>query len=59
MSRVIGQRKKGDIIAIGDETTMYNGLPYRDYYDPTYKCWLRIAEHDPDTQIIKNYHGIK
>lgn len=58
MSRVIGMRKKGDIIAVGDEVTMYNGLPYRDYYDPTYKCWLRIAEHDPTTQIISNYKGL-
>ena len=58
MNRVIGMRKKGDIIAIGDDVTMYNGLPYRDYYDPTYKCWLRIAEHDPYTQIIKNYKGL-
>lgn len=54
MSRVIGTRQKGDVIAVGDEITIWNGLPYRDYYDPTYKCWLRIAEHDPWTQIIKN-----
>ena len=54
MNRVMGQRKKGDILSIGDEVTMYNGLPYRDYYDPYFKCWLRIAEHDPDTQIISN-----
>ena len=58
MDRVIGMRKKGDIIAVGDDVTMYNGLPYRDYYDPTYKCWLRIAEHDPTTQIISNYKGL-
>ena len=55
MDRIIGQKKKGDIIAVGDETTMYNGLPYRDYYDPTFNCWLRIAEHDPYDQIIENY----
>lgn len=55
MTRIIGQRKKGDIIAIGDEVTMYNGLPYRDYYDAEKKCWLRIAEHDPYDQIIVNY----
>lgn len=54
MSRVMGVRKKGDVIAIADEVTMYNGLPYRDYYDPEYKCWLRIAEHDPYTQMIVN-----
>lgn len=55
MSRVIGTRKKGDIISIGDKVTMWNGLPYRDYYDAEYKCWLRIAEHDPETQMIRNY----
>ena len=54
MSRVIGQRYKGDIISIGDQVTEYMGLPFRDYYDPQYKCWLRIAEHDPDTQMIAN-----
>ena len=55
MNRIIGQRRKGDIIAIGDEVTMFNGLPYRDYYDAEKQCWLRIAEHDPDTQMIVNY----
>lgn len=54
MNRIIGMRKKGDVISIGDEVTMFHGLPYRDYYDPEYKCWLRIAEHDPDTQMIRN-----
>jgi hypothetical protein len=54
MNRVVGVRKKGDVIAIGDEVTWFNGLPYRDFYDADYKCWLRIAEHDPDTQIIEN-----
>lgn len=58
MTRVMGMRKKGDIIAIGDETTIYNGLPYRDYYDAEFKCWLRIAEHDPTTQIIRNHEGM-
>lgn len=55
MNRVIGQRMKGDLISIGDEVTIWNGLPYRDYYDGQIGCWLRIAEHDPYTQIIKNY----
>ncbi len=55
MTRIIGQRKKGTVISIGDEVTMYNGLPYRDYYDAEKKCWLRIAEHDPTDQIIKNF----
>ena len=55
MSLIIGQRHKGDIISIGDEVTEYMGLPFRDYYDARYKCWLRIAEHDPDTQLLENY----
>lgn len=55
MGRVLGQRKRGDILSIGNDVTMYNGLPYRDYYDPEFKCWLRIAEHDPDTQMLRNY----
>ena len=55
MNRIIGQKKKGDIISVGDEVTEYMGLPFRDYYDPQYSCWLRIAEHDPDTQLITNY----
>lgn len=59
MNHVIGQRKKGDLISIGDEVTTFHGLPYRDYYDPQYKCWLRIAEHDPDTQLIRNFEMIK
>ena len=28
--------------------------PYRDYYDASVGCWLRIAENDPYTQIISN-----
>ena len=55
MSRIIGQKHKGDIVSIGDQTTEYMGLPFRDYYDAQYNCWLRIAEHDPDTQLIENY----
>lgn len=55
MNRILGQRKRGDILSVGDEVTMYMGLPYRDYYDPQFKCWLRIAEHDPDTQMLRNY----
>ena len=54
MSRVIGTLERGAVIAIGDEVTMWNGLPYRDYYDTRYKCWLRIAEHDPYVQMIRN-----
>ena len=55
MDRIIGMKKKGDIISIGDQVTMFHGLPYRDYYDAQFNCWLRIAEHDPDTQMIRNY----
>lgn len=55
MTRVIKQLPKGSIISVGDQITEYNGLPYRDYYDPTVNCWLRIAEHDPYDQILTNY----
>ena len=55
MNRVMKQLHKGDVISVGTTTTMYNGLPYRDYYDPDVNCWLRVAEHDPDTQILENY----
>ena len=54
MSRILGTLTAGTIISIGEDVTMYKGLPYRDYYDSHFKCWLRIAEHDPDTQIIEN-----
>ena len=54
MNRVIGMKKKGDIISIGDKVTTWNGLPFRDFFDTEHNCWLRIAEHDPDTQIIRN-----
>jgi len=54
MSRVMGTLEKGELISVGEDVTMWNGLPYRDYYDPRVKCWLRIAEHDPETQIIVN-----
>ena len=55
MSRVIDQLHKGDIISIGDQVTEYMGLPFRDFYSAKKSCWLRIAEHDPDTQLITNY----
>lgn len=54
MNRVLGTLKKGDVLSIGSDVTVYNGLPYRDYYDPRFNCWLRIAEHDPYTQMIVN-----
>lgn len=54
MTRIIKTLKKGDEIAIGDEVTIWNGLPYRDYYDTEVNCWLRIAEHDPYVQMIRN-----
>lgn len=55
MSRVIGQRKKGDLISVGAEVTEYMGLPFRKYWDPVKECFLMIAEHDPDTQLIRNH----
>ena len=59
MNRVIRQLPKGSVIMITDVVTMYNGLPYRDYWDGNVGCWLRIAEHDPYTQIITNYEIFK
>lgn len=57
MSRVLGTVEKGTIISVGTDVTMYNGLPYRDFYWSKVGCWVRIAEHDPYTQIISNYNG--
>lgn len=58
MSRIIGQKHKGDIISVGYQVTEYMGLPFRDYYDSEFRCWLRIAEHDPDTQLIENVEPV-
>ena len=55
MNRVVRQLPKGTVIMITDVVTMYNGLPYRDYWDGNTGCWLRIAEHDPYDQIIRNF----
>ena len=54
MSRVIDQLYKGDTIVIGSNTTEYMGLPFRDFWDGKHQCYLRIAEHDIDTQLIRN-----
>lgn len=54
MNRITNQLKKGTVIYIGDTVTMYHGLPYRDYFDPWVNCWLRIAEHDPEVQMLRN-----
>lgn len=54
MNRVVTQKNYGDQLIITDTVTTWNGLPYRDYYDVKVGCWLRIAEHDPYTQIIRN-----
>ena len=59
MSRVIRQLKKDTVIMVTDQVTMYNGLPYRDYWDGNMGCWLRIAEHDPTDQMIVNYEIFK
>lgn len=40
---------------VNRDVTMYNGLSYRKYRDTEKDCFLMIAEHDPYTQIIKNY----
>ena len=55
MNRVIDQKKKGDILMISGQPVIWNGLPYRDYWDGNKGCWLRIAEHDPYDQMIVNY----
>ena len=55
MNRVIDQLKKGTVIMITDVVTEWNGLPYRDFWHGNKGCWLRIAEHDPYTQMIKDY----
>ena len=55
MNRVVTQVKRGDVLMITDVVTMWNGLPFRDFWHGNTGCWLRIAEHDPDTQIISNY----
>ena len=54
MNRVVTQKNYGDQLIIADTVTNWNGLPYRDFYDVGVGCWLRIAEHDPYVQIIKN-----
>jgi len=54
MDRVEDQLPKGSIIMVSDEVTMYNGLPYRDFWYGKTGCWLRIAEHDLYDQIISN-----
>ena len=54
MNRIIKTLKKGQQIYISPETTMRNGLPYRKYWDLEKLCFLMIAEHDPDTQILMN-----
>ena len=55
INRVIGQRKKGDVISVGQSVTEFMGLPFRMYWDNEFQCNLMIAEHDPDTQLIENY----
>ena len=54
MSRVISQLKRGKQIHVDGTVTVYNGLPYRKYYDTEKQCFLMIAEHDPNCQIIMN-----
>lgn len=54
MNRVIRTLDKGEQIMITDVVTTYNNLPYRDYWDAKVGCWLRIAEHDPYTQMLEN-----
>ena len=54
-NRILGQRKKGLGIWISEDVTMFNGLPYRSYFDGETCCKLLIAEYDGyGTQIIEN-----
>ena len=55
MSRIIKTLPRDSIVSVDKSVTMYNGLPYREYWDTEMDCFLMIAEHDPYTQIIKNY----
>lgn len=55
MSKVVTTMKRGDVLSITDKVTMWNGLPYRDFWHAGERCWLRIAEHDPFDQILLNY----
>lgn len=54
MNKVMGQIEKGRVISVDETVTEWNGLPYRTYYDTRFQCFLRIAEHDPEVQIIQN-----
>lgn len=56
MSRIIKTLPRDSIISVDKAVTMYNGLPYRKYWDTEKQCFLMIAEHDPYTQIIKHYN---
>ena len=55
MSRVIKTLPRDSIISVSETVTVYNGLPYRQYWDGEKQCLLMIAEHDPYDQIIRNY----
>lgn len=54
MNRIIGQKKRGDTLMVSGPVTVWNDIPYRDFWDEEKGCWLRIAEHDPYDQIIRN-----
>ena len=53
--RILGQRQKGLGIWIGEDVTIYHGLPYRSFFDGETSCKLLIAEYDGyGTQILEN-----
>ena len=52
--RIIDQRKKDTAILIGEDVTIFHGLPYRSFYDNETGCRLLIAEYDGyGTQILE------
>ena len=54
-TRILGQRKKGFSLWIGEDITEFRGLPYRSFFDAETMCKLLIAEYDSfGTQIIEN-----
>ena len=53
-TRILGQRNKGFALWIGDDVTIFNGLPYRSFFDSQTMCKLLIAEYDAyGTQILE------
>ena len=54
MNTIRNVLKKDAEISVSDKVTFWNGLPYREYYDTQVRCFLMVAEHDFEIQLIKN-----